>query len=248
MGNWQARTQMLIGEDGVGSLAGKKIAVFGVGGVGGFACEALARAGIGAIDIFDDDIVSETNLNRQLVALQSTIGMPKAQVMCQRIKDINPACVATPHQVFYLPENAQNYPLDKYDYVVDAVDTVSAKLALIQQAKLAGVPIICSMGAGNKLRPELFCVADIEKTTVCPLARVLRQKLKKLRIKKVKVVFSTEVPVKLPPATTAGGLAQNTSQLRKGSPKTNSPGSISFVPAAAGLVLAGQVVRDLLVG
>ncbi|MDL2325201.1 tRNA threonylcarbamoyladenosine dehydratase, partial [Ruminococcaceae bacterium OttesenSCG-928-A16] len=190
-----ARTEMLVGEDAVALLAAKRVAVFGVGGVGGFVCEALARAGIGQLDIFDDDVVSISNLNRQIVALQSTVGRRKTSVMAQRIADINPACVVTEHAVFYTPQNADDYPLGVYDYIVDAVDTVSAKLEIITRAVAAGVPVISAMGAGNKLHPELFEVADIEKTSVCPLARVIRKELKKRNIHGVKVVYSKEEPL-----------------------------------------------------
>ena len=246
MPEWNARTALLLGEEGVALLAEKRVAVFGIGGVGGHACEALARAGVGALDLFDDDIVAESNLNRQLVALRSTLGQPKAEAMRDRIADINPGCRVQAHRVFYLPQNAAEHPLGLYDYVVDAVDTVSAKIALVENARAAGVPVICSMGAGNKLHPELFTVADIEKTSVCPLARVMRTELRKRGIRGVKVVFSTEPPlsVRALPAETAEVTAEN--PARPGSPKQQVPGSISFVPAAAGLVLAGAVVRDLL--
>ena len=246
MPEWNARTALLLGEQGVAALAQKRVAVFGIGGVGGHACEALARAGVGALDLFDDDIVSESNLNRQLAALHSTLGQPKAEVMRRRIADINPVCRVTAHRVFYLPQNAGDYPLDIYDYVVDAVDTVSAKIALVENAYAAGVPVICSMGAGNKLHPELFTVADIEKTSVCPLARVMRTELRKRGIRGVKVVYSTELP--RAPETAALPEAGQAEAVpgRPGTPKQNPPGSISFVPAAAGLVLAGAVVRDLL--
>lgn len=240
---FSTRTEMLIGSQGVGLLASKRVAVFGVGGVGGFACEALARAGVGALDLFDDDVVAVSNLNRQVVALRSTIGRPKVDVMAQRIADINPDCRVRVYRTFYTPENASDYPFECYDYIIDAVDTVSAKLEIISRAKAAGVPVISAMGAGNKLHPELFEVADIEKTSVCPLARVMRRELKNRRIKGVKVVFSKEPP--LVPGVVAG-LAEQASPLRTGSPKKQTPGSISFVPAAAGLILAGAVVRDLL--
>lgn len=251
-----ARTAMLVGEAGVGRLAQSHVAVFGVGGVGGAACEALARAGVGALTLFDDDIVAPSNLNRQVVALHSTLGRPKAEVMAARITDINPACQVTVHRVFYLPENAAGYPFDGYDYIVDAIDTVSAKLELIGRARAAGVTVISAMGAGNKLHPELFRVAPIEKTSVCPLARVMRKELKKRGITGVKAVFSLEEPLKTkrqppqpgcePDETAVLDTAEYGTPPRPGTPKKNPPGSISFVPAAAGLVLAGEVVRDLL--
>lgn len=238
------RTAMLIGEQGVCCLQQKHVAVFGVGGVGGAVCEALARAGIGNITLFDDDVVSESNINRQVVALRSTVGKPKVQVMAAHIANINPECKVTANRVFYLPQNAAQYPLKAFDYVVDAVDTVSAKLEIICRAKQAGVPVISAMGAGNKLHPECFKVADIAKTSICPLARVVRKELKKRGVQGVKVVYSTEMPVSAT-ARPDAPCGENTPE-RPGTPKQQVPGSISFVPAAAGLVLAGQVVRDLL--
>lgn len=239
-----ARTAMLIGEDGVQTLAQKRVAVFGVGGVGGFVCEALARAGIGALDLFDDDEVAQSNLNRQIVALNSTVGQKKVAVMAARIADINPQCIVRQNAVFYTPENADEYPMDAYDCVVDAVDTVSAKLSIITKARQANVPVISSMGAGNKVHPEFFEIADIEKTSMCPLARVIRKELKQRRIHKVKVVYSKEKPLEAEQPEN-NGQAVGTS-TRPGKPKTVVPGSISFVPATAGLILAGAVVRDLL--
>lgn len=240
------RTAMLIGEDGVACLAAKRVAVFGIGGVGGTACEALARAGVGALDLFDDDTVAESNINRQVVALHSTVGQPKTSVMARRIADINPACKVRGHRVFYTPQNADEFPLEHYDYIVDAVDTVSAKLEIITRAKAAGVPVISAMGAGNKLHPELFEVADIEKTSVCPLARVMRRELKKRGIRGVKVVYSKEEPLAIPAEKQPEEQPAAEAPVRPGTPKTVVPGSISFVPAAAGLVLAGAVVRGLL--
>lgn len=244
MGEEFARTAMLIGEDGVQALAKKRVAIFGVGGVGGFVCEALARAGIGALDLFDDDEVAQSNLNRQIVALNSTLGQKKVAVMAARIADINPNCIVRQNAVFYTPDNADEYPMDVYDYVVDAVDTVSAKLSIITKAKQAGVPVISSMGAGNKVHPELFEIADIEKTSMCPLARVIRKELKQRHIHKVKVVYSKEKPLEAEQPKNQGNITG--SSTRPGNPKTVVPGSISFVPATAGLVLAGAVVRDLL--
>ncbi len=249
-----ARTAMLIGEDGVRKLAQKRVAVFGVGGVGGAVCEALARAGVGALDLFDDDVVNTSNINRQVVALHSTLGQRKVDVMAARVTDINPACVVRTHAVFYTPENAGDFPMVGYDYVVDAVDTVAAKLEIIARAKQAEVPVISAMGAGNKLCPERFEVSDIEKTSVCPLARVMRKELKKRGIQGVKVVYSKEQPVAVggAPDVPGGeadvpdGVPDAPAPVRPGVPKRNAPGSISFVPTAAGLVLAGAVVRDLL--
>ena len=226
------RTSLLIGEEGVSLLARQRVAVLGLGGVGGHAAEALARAGIGTLALFDGDLVTESNRNRQIVALCSTMGENKAEAMARRILDINPGCHVAAHPIFYTTENASLYPLDGYDYVVDAVDMVSAKIEIITRAKAANVPVISCMGAGNKLHPECFQVADIEKTEVCPLARVVRRELKKRGITGVKVVYSRETPQPL--------------SDKKESDKKRVPGSISFVPGAAGLVLAGAVVRDLL--
>ncbi len=207
-------------------LAGARVAVFGIGGVGGYVAEALARSGIGALDLIDSDTVSRTNLNRQIIALQSTVGREKTEVMRERILDINPDCRVEVHNCFYLPETKDQFDFGAYSYVVDAVDTVTAKLQLVLQAKECGVPVISSMGAGNKLHPELFEVADIYKTSVCPLARVMRRELKKRGVKELKVVYSKEPPV--PPQQESGV-----------------PGSVAFVPPAAGLILAAEVVRDL---
>ncbi len=232
-----SRTAMLVGQDGVELLFGKHIAVFGVGGVGGYVCEALVRAGVGKIDIFDNDKVAESNLNRQIIALQSTIGMPKVKVMANRIKDINPLCTVTEHEVFYLPQNADEYPLDKYDYVIDAIDTVSAKLEIITRAKKAGVPVISAMGTGNKLNGEGFSVVDITKTSMCPLARIMRKELKKRNIFGVEVVYTQEPPL---------SNVQKLPQDEERETRRDIPGSISFVPGAAGLVLAGHVIRKIL--
>ncbi len=232
-----SRTAMLVGQDGVDLLFKQHIAVFGVGGVGGYVCEALVRAGIGAIDIFDNDKVAKSNLNRQIIALHSTIGMPKVKVMENRIKDINPLCAVTAHEVFYLPQNADEYPLDKYDYVIDAIDTVSAKLEIITRAKAAGVPVISAMGTGNKLNGEGFSVIDITKTSMCPLARIMRKELKKRNIFGVEVVCTQQ-----PPLSNVQKLPQDEArETRK-----DIPGSISFVPGTAGLILAGHVVRKIL--
>ncbi len=225
------RTERVLGRGAVERLAEKRVAVFGAGGVGGHVCEALARGGVGALDIFDMDTVAPSNLNRQVEALLSTVGQPKAAAMKARIADINPACRVVAHSVCYTPENAAAYPFGAYDYVVDAVDMVTAKLAIIENARVAGVPVISSMGTGNKLHPELFRLAYIEDTSVCPLARVMRKELKNRGIKKVLVVYSQEEPVQ---AGAEGGV------------KTRTPGSVSFVPGAAGLIIAGAVVRGLL--
>lgn len=236
--SFTSRTEMLIGKEGVRRLAAKQVAVFGLGGVGGHACEALARAGVGALDIFDAEMVTVTNCNRQVIALRSTLGEEKSRVMAQRISDINPACRVRAHSVFYGDANAWEYPFDRYDYVVDAIDTVSSKLEIIRKAKDTGVPVVSSMGAGNKLHPEQFEVADICETSVCPLARVMRRELKKLGITGVKVVYSREPPIR--------PLDMPEPPDEKNPGKRHPPGSISFVPGAAGLILAGVVVRDLL--
>lgn len=220
------RSERLLGKDAVEALGHKTVAIFGIGGVGGYAAEALARTGVGTLHLIDRDTVSESNLNRQIIALHSTIGKYKTEVMRDRVLDINPKAEVCVHNCFFLPENAGNFDFTAYDYVVDAVDTVTAKLEIIERAKSAGVPVISSMGAGNKLDASTFEVADIADTSVCPLARVMRRELKKRGIRGVKVVYSQEKPMK-PPAEQAV------------------PGSVAFVPSVAGLILAGEVIRDL---
>ncbi len=224
------RTALLLGEAGIDKLKNSRVAVFGVGGVGGYVCEALCRAGVGSIDIFDKDTVSESNINRQIIALHSTVGKPKVEVMRARMLDINPECRVEAHEMFYLPENADEIDLSVYDYIVDAVDTVSAKLELAVRADALGVRIISAMGAGNKLGTG-FIVADISKTEVCPLARVMRRELRARGVKRLKVVYSKEEPRR-------GGEVDPES----GKP---TPGSISFVPSVMGLILAGEVVKDI---
>ncbi|MBR5597346.1 MAG: tRNA threonylcarbamoyladenosine dehydratase [Lachnospiraceae bacterium] len=221
---WYSRTEMLLGEEAIRRLQNSTVAVFGIGGVGGFATEALARSGVGRLELIDHDTVSVSNLNRQIVALHSTIGKYKVDVMKDRILDINPQIEVVAHKCFYLPDTAKEFDFSKYDYVVDCIDTVTGKLQLIEAAKNAGVPVISSMGAGNKLDPAAFEVTDIAKTSVCPLAKVMRRELKKRNIKNVKVVYSKEEPVET---------------------KTRTPGSCAFVPSVAGLILAGEVVKDL---
>ena len=227
-----SRTAYIYGEGAIKKLNNSRVAVFGVGGVGGFACEALARAGVGSIDIFDKDTVSVSNINRQIIALHSTVGRSKVDVMRERILDINPECRVNAYEVFYLPENADDYDLSVYDYIVDAVDTVSAKLELICRADRVGVSVISAMGAGNKTDPTLFEVANINETTVCPLARVIRRELKKRGVKALKVVYSKEEPVRRDDAEIENGKAI--------------PGSLSFVPSVMGLIMAGEVVKDLI--
>jgi len=227
-----ARTRLLLGEEGLRRLAVAHVAVFGLGGVGSYVAEALARAGIGALSLFDGDVVEPSNCNRQLVALQSTIGLPKARVMGERVQDINPQARVHVHHVFYMPDNAADYPLSQYDYIVDAMDRVTAKLLLATCAAAAGVPMIAAMGAGNKLDPTAFRVADINDTRVCPLARTMRRELKKRGVDALKVVYSEEAPA-----------SSGQCDPARGRPVV---GSCSFVPPVAGMILAGEVVKDLL--
>lgn len=236
-----SRTALLLGEDGMRCLSGAHVAVFGIGGVGSAAAEALARAGVGAITLIDSDTVSVSNRNRQLIALSSTVGLPKVEAMAGRIRDINPACRVTPVQAFVTPADMPD--LSPFDYVIDAIDTVTSKLCLIETCDKLGVPLISSMGTGNKLDPTRFQVADIYKTSVCPLARVIRQECKKRRIKRLKVVFSTEEAVKIPPERYA--LCPGEAKGTAGRPV---PASVSFVPPVAGFILAGEVIKDLTEG
>ena len=227
------RTRMLLGEDALTLLKRTHVAVFGIGGVGGFAVEALARAGIGEFTLIDHDTVAESNINRQIVATTRTIGCYKTEVMKQRILDINPEAVVHLYECFYLPgESEDMMPLSRYDYVVDAIDTVTAKLALAMEADRVQVPIISCMGTGNKLHPEMLEIADIYKTSECPLAKVMRRELKNRHIKKLKVIYSRERPIRPEPQI-----------LEKG--RRITPGSVSFVPSVAGLLIAGEVIRDL---
>lgn len=224
------RTALLLGKASVARLARKRVAVFGVGGVGGFVCEGLVRAGIGAIDIVDKDTVALSNINRQLIALHSTVGKNKVDVLEERLKDINKNLIIKKYKCFFLPETSETFDFREYDYVVDAIDTVTGKIELILKAKEAGVPIISAMGAGNKLEPAGFQVSDIYKTSVCPLARVMRRELKKRGVDKLKVVYSKEEPIK--------------PQFGEGEEVV--PGSVSFVPPALGLIIAGEIVKDLI--
>ena len=226
------RTRMLLGDAAVERLGRARVAVFGIGGVGGYVVEALARAGIGALDLIDSDTVALSNLNRQIVATRDTVGMRKVEAAKTRVLSIRPECTVRTYPVFYLPETAGDFDFSAYDYVVDAVDTVSAKLSLVTEAKRLGTPIISAMGAGNKLDPTAFRVADISATAVCPLARVMRIELRKRGIRHLKVVYSEEPPRK--PAVTDGE-----------SKKRATPGSVSFVSPVVGLIIAGEVVRDL---
>ena len=225
------RTDRLFGEGASALLSGKRVAVFGVGGVGGYVCEALARAGVGELHLFDNDTVSLSNINRQIVALHSSVGRPKVEVMKERILDINPDCKVVTHQVFYLPENADGFPLDGFDYVADAIDTVSAKIELAVRCKAADVPLISAMGTGNKLDASRFCVTDLSKTSGCPLARVMRRELKARGITHLKVVYSTE-EAKKPLFSPDGG-------------DRVPPASLPYVPPVAGLMMAGEIIRSI---
>ncbi len=246
--NQFSRTQLLFGEEHMARLADAKVAIFGIGGVGGFVAEALARSGIGHFVLIDDDKVCLTNINRQIIATRKTVGKYKAEVMKERILEINPDAEVEVRKCFYLPENADEFPFENYSYVVDAVDTVTAKIEIIARAKATGVPVISCMGAGNKLDPTKFEVADISKTSMCPLAKVMRRELKKRHIKNVKVVYSTEKPTRpiddmriscrtnciCPPGA-----------KHKCTERRDIPGSVAFVPSVAGLILAGEIVKDL---
>ena len=229
------RTEMLLGSEALTRLQSARVAVFGLGGVGGYAVEALARSGVGSLDLIDSDTVSVSNLNRQILATHSTVGMLKVDAARNRVLDINPACNVKTWPVFYTPDTAEAFDFTQYDYIVDAIDTVTGKLALVERAKAAGTPIICCMGTGNKLDASAFQVADISKTTMCPLARVMRKELTKRGIRHLKVVYSQEETL------TPTGWEEEAAALGK----RQIPGSVAFVPGAAGLLLAGEVVRDL---
>lgn len=243
-----SRTQLLLGEDAMERLKNARVAVFGVGGVGGYVCEALVRSGVGTFDLIDDDKVCLTNINRQIIATRKTVGQYKAEVMKDRMLEINPDVKVNIYKCFFLPENADDFPFSEYDYVVDAVDTVTAKIELVMKCQEAGVPIISSMGAGNKIEASAFKVADIYKTKMCPLAKVMRRELKKRGVKKLKVVYSEEKPIRpledmsiscrtnciCPPG------AKHTCTERR-----DIPGSLAFVPSVAGLIAAGEIVKDL---
>ncbi len=232
------RTQMLLGTEALERLQTARVAVFGIGGVGGYTVEALARSGVGQLDLIDSDTVSVSNINRQILATHSTVGMPKVEAAKQRILDINPDCMVRTYQVFYTPETAERFDFSQYDYIVDAIDTVTGKLQLVQRAYEAGTPIICCMGTGNKLDASAFEVADISKTSMCPLARIMRKELGKRGIRHLKVVYSKEE------ALTPTGWEEEAAALGK----RQIPGSVAFVPGTAGLILAGQVIRDIGLG
>ena len=229
------RTAMLLGEEAVEKLQTARVAVFGIGGVGGYTVEALARAGIGQLDLVDNDTVSVSNINRQILATHSTVGSPKVEAAKARVLDINPDCIVRTHQVFYTPETADRFDFSEYDYIVDAIDTVTGKLALVERAVSAGTPIICCMGTGNKLDASAFQVADISRTSMCPLARIMRKELSKRGIKHLKVVYSQEE------ALSPTGWEEEAAALGK----RQIPGSVAFVPGAAGLILAGEVIKDI---
>jgi len=228
-----SRIELLLGKDAVEHLSECRVAVFGIGGVGGYVCEALARSGVGTLDLIDKDQVCMSNINRQIIATTKTVGQYKTDVMKARILDINPDAVVNTYNCFFLPENASDFPFDQYDYVVDAIDTVTAKIELVMQCQNAGVPIMSSMGAGNKLDPTQFRVADIYKTQMDPLAKVMRRELKKRGVKKLKVVYSEEEPV-----SPVGEAEQEPG-------RRSTPGSTAFVPSVAGLIIAGEVIKDL---
>ncbi len=240
--NQFSRTELLIGRDGVDKLANSRVAVFGVGGVGGFTVEALVRSGLGTIDLIDKDQVSLTNINRQIIATTKTVGMSKVEVARDRILEINPNCNVNIHQMFYLPETKDSFDFAEYDYVVDAIDTVSGKLALVEQAYEANTPIISSMGAGNKLNPADFQVADIYSTSVCPLAKVMRRELRKRSIPSLKVVYSQEEPIRNSNSETLSGPHETKTV---GKEERAVPGSIAFVPSVVGLIIASEVIKDL---
>lgn len=244
-----SRTELLFGKEAMDKLAGSKVAVFGIGGVGGYVCEALVRSGVGEFDLIDDDKVCLTNLNRQIIATRSTVGKYKTDVMRDRMLDINPKVEVEVHKCFFLPENADDFPWDSYDYVVDAVDTVTAKIALVMKCKEKNIPIISSMGAGNKLDGSQFKVADIYKTKVCPLAKVMRRELKKRGVKKLKVVYSEEIPTR-PIEDMAISCRNNCicppGAEHKCTERRDIPGSVAFVPSVAGLIIAGEVAKDLI--
>ena len=238
--NQFSRTQLLLGKEAIQTLRQAKVAVFGIGGVGGYVCEALVRSGVGHFVLVDSDLVSVTNLNRQIIASWDTVGRPKTEVMAERMKSINPDVEAEVRNCFYLPENADSFDFSSYSYVVDAVDTVAAKIEIILRAQKAGVPVISSMGAGNHLDPEAFHVADLYQTRMCPLAKVMRRELKKRGVEKLKVVYSEESP--LTPCMDALE-GDGREELPPG--KRNLPGSISYAPSIAGLLIGAQVIRDL---
>lgn len=237
MSNQFARTELLLGGEALDKLSRSRVAVFGIGGVGGYVCEALARSGVGKFDLIDNDKVSLTNLNRQIIATHKTIGRAKAEVMKERILDINPGADVRVYECFFLPENGDEFSFEEYDYIVDAVDTVTAKIELVRRAEEKNIPIISSMGTGNKLDAGQFKITDIYQTKMCPLAKVMRHELKKRGIQKCKVVYSEEIPVR-----PTKGLPEEEKPIGKRSV----PGSVAYVPSVAGLMIAGEVIKDLI--
>lgn len=246
--NQFSRTQLLIGAPAIKKLQESRVAVFGIGGVGGYVCEALVRSGVGSFDLIDDDKVCLTNLNRQIIATRKTVGKYKTDVMKERMLEINPDIDVRTHKCFFLPQNADEFPFEEYDYIVDAVDTVTAKIALIMKAKELDIPIISAMGAGNKLDAGRFQVADIYETRVCPLARVMRRELKKRNVKSLKVVYSDEQPIRpmedMSISCRANCICPPGAE-HKCTERRDIPGSTAFVPAVAGLMIAGEIVKDL---
>ena len=243
-----SRTELLLGKEAMNKLEGARVAVFGIGGVGGYVCEALVRSGVGKLDLIDNDKVCMSNLNRQIIATRNTVGKYKTEVMKSRILEINPETEVNIHNCFFLPENAEEFPFEEYDYVVDAVDTVTAKIALVMKCKEMDVPIISSMGAGNKLDASAFRVTDIYKTKVCPLAKVMRRELKKRGVKKLKVVYSEEEPIRPMEDTSDNCSTETVCQdgvEYKAANRRSTPGSVAFVPSVAGLIIAGEVIKDL---
>lgn len=246
--NQFSRTQLLLGEEAMKKLAASRVAIFGIGGVGGYVVEALARSGIGAMDLIDDDKVCLTNINRQILATRKTVGKYKVDVGAERIADINPDCVVKTYKTFYLPETQDQFDFTQYDYVVDAIDTVTGKLTIVENAKKAGVPVISSMGAGNKLDASAFEVADIYETSICPLAKVMRRECRKRGIESLKVVYSKEVPIR-PLEDMSISCRTNCicppGAVRKCTERRDIPGSTAFVPSVVGLIIAGEVIRDI---
>lgn len=241
-----SRTELILGKDAIKKLASSRVAVFGVGGVGGYAVEALARSGVGALDLIDSDKICLSNINRQIIATQNNIGQYKVDEAKRRVLSINPDCVVRTYKIFYLPETEDMFDFSQYDYVVDAIDTVSGKLALVENAKKTGTPVISSMGAGNKLDPTAFRVADIYSTSVDPLARIMRYECRKRKIDKLKVVYSCEKPLCPKKEETSEGKGENLSDVNeKSKPRRSVPGSTAFVPSVVGLIIAGEVIKDL---
>lgn len=239
--NQFSRTELLLGKEAMDKLSKSRVAVFGIGGVGGYTVEALVRSGVGTIDIIDNDKVCMTNINRQIYATRKTVGKYKVDVAAERIHDINPDAAVNAHRVFFAPETADQFDFSEYDYIVDAIDTVTGKIELVVKANAAGTPIISSMGAGNKLDPTAFEVTDIFKTSVCPLAKVMRYELKRRGIKKLKVVYSKEPPIKPIDNSTQNGIVAGEVSHRR-----QVPGSTAFVPSVVGLIIAGEVIKDLI--